>query len=142
MNYLKALKLYLSVCVHIAIVVYLCLDCNVRFFNEFLPFIFYILVFNPTLHSKDIQDMLLMFSALFGDTFILEKTQGVKHKKHTLRYETNKFRSVANAVVREPNRISELENKNNYYNKFLNRTCSTIIKNAKYIQSQYLCYNQ
>ena len=39
----------------------------------FIPFAF---SFNPTLHFKEIQVMLLMFFALFGDIFLLEKIQG------------------------------------------------------------------
>ena len=49
------------------------LDYWLRFYTVFIPFAF---SFNPTLHFKEIQVMLLMFFALFGDIFLLEKIQG------------------------------------------------------------------
>ena len=49
------------------------LDYWLRFYTVFIPFAF---SFNPTLHFKEIQVMLLMFFALFGDTFLLENILG------------------------------------------------------------------
>ena len=57
------------------------LDYWLRFYTVFIPFAF---SFNPTLHFKEIQVMLLMFFALFGDIFLLEKIQGSSHAREVL----------------------------------------------------------
>ena len=63
------------------------LDYCLRFYTVFIPFAF---TFNPTLHFKEIQVMLLMFFALFGDIFLLEKIQGSSHAREVFHNNSSK----------------------------------------------------